>query len=1018
MKKILVILGILFSFIANGQNWNTITQGTRTTYTYFLGATRVDSGLVLGSVNNLTNIRFKDTLGTILRYNDSLYFRSTVGWINLSRKVDTTKYVKYTDTAAMLSKYLRKIDSTVYYPYASNPKGYLTAGTLDTTKLFRQGGNSFGANATLGTKDNKDLRFITNNVNNATLGADGTFYSPTYNWSLNTDHSFQLGSDAGFSPSGDLRVPHSRYMNFASNDGEVGSSGFGIRDSLGYVQYKDSLGSWHSFSSVGGNTIYTGDGVLNGDRVVDINGNGLDFINGSLGIGNFYFAPYTSSKKIVRTPTPALSNQYLPISVNGKYASNIGDIVDTTYKHYTDSSIIANTKGIDDVLAIGQVLTTDRLIDCNNNLLRFENVLRLTANGDNLGRSINGNGFDDNGAITLNYVDVTDTASMLSKYLRKVDTSTLSTRIDARVKYTDTSSMLSPYLRSNIAAGTYATIGNLALKVAIADTSNMLNPYLRKVDTASLSNRINTKGNGSVTNVATTNGLGISSSVATSTTTPNITIAVDTSNASILSRQRAATTYETITNVALKLNISDTAAMLTKYLRKSDTTTMLSPYLRSNVASGTYATTVALNGKLDTSGSYINEISSNSDALYNASSYSRAFHVGYLTQNLATQTSYKLFGTGSSSATPTFRTIDSNYFNNAFATQTRNTISLTTTGTSGAATYSSSTGVFNIPNYTVVSGANPTGTVGLSAVNGSASTFMRSDAAPALSQSIVPTWTGLHTFNPTTTASGAIARSLYVTSTLTAAANNDVLVTQDIAPTFTNGAFTGVANIGIRSSAWQLFTGSVGTAYGSSTYTSGSAPTNGFITYRSGSDAIFYHGSGGGFTFKFRGSTNNDANNRLTIMDAGVGIFMGASSPTAYLQIAGGASSANNAPMKFTSGTNLTTPENGAVEYDGSNWFMTSSSTRYTVDKSLRASAALDFPSTAASSSSDLTITVTGAADGDIVSFSTPNAAVNANSCFTAWVSAANTVTVRFNNYQTIGAINPASATFKVAVIK
>lgn len=48
---------------------------------------------------------------------------------------------------------------------------------------------------------------------------------------------------------------------------------------------------------------------------------------------------------------------------------------------------------------------------------------------------------------------------------------------------------------------------------------------------------------------------------------------------------------------------------------------------------------------------------------------------------------------------------------------------------------------------TVVLGANPTGTVGLTAVNGAASTFLRSDGAPALSQAIAPTWTGTHTFN-------------------------------------------------------------------------------------------------------------------------------------------------------------------------------------------------------------------------------------------------------------------------------
>jgi hypothetical protein len=45
-----------------------------------------------------------------------------------------------------------------------------------------------------------------------------------------------------------------------------------------------------------------------------------------------------------------------------------------------------------------------------------------------------------------------------------------------------------------------------------------------------------------------------------------------------------------------------------------------------------------------------------------------------------------------------------------------------------------------------VTGANPTAVVGLSAVNGSAGTFLRSDGAPALSQSISPTWTGTHLF--------------------------------------------------------------------------------------------------------------------------------------------------------------------------------------------------------------------------------------------------------------------------------
>lgn len=71
-------------------------------------------------------------------------------------------------------------------------------------------------------------------------------------------------------------------------------------------------------------------------------------------------------------------------------------------------------------------------------------------------------------------------------------------------------------------------------------------------------------------------------------------------------------------------------------------------------------------------------------------------------------------------------------------------------------------GTFAVPAYPV--GANPSGTIGLTAVNGSAATFLRSDGSPALSLGIEPTWTGAHTFSSgltTTTmaASGAVSGS-------------------------------------------------------------------------------------------------------------------------------------------------------------------------------------------------------------------------------------------------------------------
>lgn len=55
--------------------------------------------------------------------------------------------------------------------------------------------------------------------------------------------------------------------------------------------------------------------------------------------------------------------------------------------------------------------------------------------------------------------------------------------------------------------------------------------------------------------------------------------------------------------------------------------------------------------------------------------------------------------------------------------------------------------------------ANPTGTVGLATVNGAATTAMRSDAAPPLSQAIAPTWTAQHIFSLTGATNAAILAS-------------------------------------------------------------------------------------------------------------------------------------------------------------------------------------------------------------------------------------------------------------------
>jgi hypothetical protein len=95
---------------------------------------------------------------------------------------------------------------------------------------------------------------------------------------------------------------------------------------------------------------------------------------------------------------------------------------------------------------------------------------------------------------------------------------------------------------------------------------------------------------------------------------------------------------------------------------------------------------------------------------------------------------------------------------------------------------------------------------------------------------------------------------------------------------------------------------------------------------------------------------------------------------------------------------------NGFITGDGS-----------TLTKLLSGSASLNFGSIAAASQANLTITVTGAAVGDEVALALP-AAPAAGIIFNAFVSAANTVTIRASNI-TLTAVDPDAATYGVIVI-
>lgn len=241
-----------------------------------------------------------------------------------------------------------------------------------------------------------------------------------------------------------------------------------------------------------------------------------------------------------------------------------------------------------------------------------------------------------------------------------------------------------------------------------------------------------------------------------------------------------------------------------------------------------------------------------------------------------------------------------------------------------------------------------------------------------------------------------------------------------------------------------------------------------------GSNYGIYGYASSGYAGYFKGNNGtagyfNQIANGYAIITTGGNSGFKVAAPTANIHLGAGTTAAGTAPLKFTTGPLLTTAEVGAVEFlndslyftittgaarkgivlnNGSN--LTSSrvpiattngrlnddadltftggntlntaqlvvGSGATISKIVTGTATLDFDTIQGGTSLDLTITVTGAVDGNTVLLGTPNAAVSdSHLSFYAWVSAADTVTVRCLNIGT-ATQNPSSGTFRATVIK
>jgi hypothetical protein len=192
----------------------------------------------------------------------------------------------------------------------------------------------------------------------------------------------------------------------------------------------------------------------------------------------------------------------------------------------------------------------------------------------------------------------------------RVDTTAISTKanvnnlLSAKLNISDTSSMLGGYLRK---ADTASLSNRINLKLNIADTNSMLGGYLRKVDTLTLSNRIDARVKYTDTsamlapyatdaqvalklNIVDTANMRIrpiaGSNMTISGTYPNVTFAsttIPTDSTIFATNYRVDTAKSNLrTSINTKLNSADTASLSNRI------------NLKANIASPTFTGTVTI----------------------------------------------------------------------------------------------------------------------------------------------------------------------------------------------------------------------------------------------------------------------------------------------------------------------------------------------------------------------------------------------------------------------------------------
>lgn len=167
------------------------------------------------------------------------------------------------------------------------------------------------------------------------------------------------------------------------------------------------------------------------------------------------------------------------------------------------------------------------------------------------------------------------------------------------------------------------------------------------------------------------------------------------------------------------------------------------------------------------------------------------------------------------------------------------------------------------------------------------------------------------------------------------------------------------------------------------------------------------------------GDDSEDDNGIEMTIEASGNVGIGIEDPTALLHIKAGGTSPFSAPIKFNPGffgSNLTTPEKGAFEYDGTHLYFTENNDRKILLKGLTNTQNINFLPLLPDTSLEATVAVSNADVGSSCNCN-PVGAIEAGLSWSCYVSAPNTVQVRLVN-GTAGIIDPIARDWKVTVIE